>query len=81
MIPTNGWTEVNGQLAREFQFSGFDAAMDFVNSVADIASEVNHHPDIDIRFDRVIIRLSTHDEDNSITNKDKDLARAIDKLI
>lgn len=81
MIPTNGWTEVNGQLAREFQFSGFDAAMGFVNSVADIASEVNHHPDIDIRFDRVIIRLSTHDEDNSITNKDKDLARVIDKLI
>lgn len=56
-----GWQSEGGvSIVREFHFDSFAAAMEFVNSVAAIAESENHHPDIDIRFDRVILRLSTH---------------------
>jgi len=47
-------------ISKEFQFKNFDKAMDFVNSVADIAEQEGHHPDITILYDKVLLKLSTH---------------------
>ena len=52
-----GWSEVDGALEREFTFGDFREAMAFVNRVADLAEAENHHPDIDIRWNRVTLQL------------------------
>ena len=57
----------------------FVAALAFVGDVGRLAEEADHHPDIDIRYDRVTLALMTHDSDG-ITQADLDLARAIDRL-
>ena len=58
-------------------FESFPAAISFVNRVADLAEKADHHPDIDIRYDRVRLRLSTHSE-GGLTRRDFDLAAQID---
>ena len=68
-----------GQLEREFSFKDFVAAMRFVNKVAGLAEEAGHHPDIDIRYNKVRLALSTHDA-GGITEKDTALATAISNL-
>ncbi len=55
------WRLENGALARSFSFADFREAMSFVNSVAEIAERAGHHPDIDIRYNRVNLTLSSHD--------------------
>jgi len=79
MSDHNQWEEVGGKLKREFQFENFVKAMVFVNSVADIAESMQHHPDIHVSYDKVIIETWTHDT-SSITEKDTALAEAIDKV-
>ena len=74
------WKVENGELVRTFQFQDFLAAMRFVNGVAVLAGEVAHHPDIDIRYNRVRLGLVTHDA-GGITTKDFELAAAADNLI
>jgi 4a-hydroxytetrahydrobiopterin dehydratase len=74
------WTVENGQLVRIFQFEDFRASMRFVNQVADLAEEAGHHPDIDIRYNRVRLALLTHDA-GGLTAKDFDLAAQTDKLV
>ena len=72
--------ETNGKvLERTFEFEEFMDAVDFVNAVAEIAEEEGHHPDIDIRFNKVTLRLSTHST-GGITKLDIDLATKIDTL-
>lgn len=72
--------ETNGKvLERTFEFEEFMDAVDFVNAVAEIAEEEGHHPDIDIRFNKVTLRLSTHSA-GGITKLDIDLATKIDTL-
>jgi 4a-hydroxytetrahydrobiopterin dehydratase len=56
-----GWRHDRDALIREFEFTSFAEAMDFVNRVAHIAERHDHHPDIDIRYRRVTLRLTTHD--------------------
>ncbi len=68
-----GWEKVEGALEREFRFKDFAAAMDFVNRVAEVAESANHHPDIAIRYNRVVLRFWTHTE-NAITARDLELA-------
>jgi len=58
---------------------GFLKGIDFVNQVAKKAQKMNHHPDIDIRFDQVTLTLTTHDE-GGITEKDFSLARQCDEV-
>ncbi|MBC8138839.1 MAG: 4a-hydroxytetrahydrobiopterin dehydratase, partial [Fibrella sp.] len=65
--------------SRTFSFADFVAAMRFVNSVADAAEEANHHPDIDIRYDKVTLGLVTHDA-GGITKNDFALAGKADTL-
>jgi 4a-hydroxytetrahydrobiopterin dehydratase len=68
-----GWKVESGELTRTFQFKDFRAAMAFVNKLADAAEAAGHHPDIDIRYNKVRLALVTHDA-GGITAKDFDLA-------
>lgn len=69
----------NTVLERTFEFDDFDQAVDFVNEVAEIAEEENHHPDIDIRYNKVRLALSTHAE-GGVTDLDIQVAEKIDNL-
>ena len=73
----NGWARRGDVLTKLYQFRNFSEAMSFVNRVADAAEAANHHPDIDIRYSKVTLVLSTHDS-GGITQADVDLARAIE---
>ncbi len=79
------WKEdatVEGQtsLSKEFIFKDFVAAWAFMSSVALLAEKMDHHPDWGNVYNRVNIRLSTHDAGNTVTDKDRKLASQIDKL-
>jgi len=76
----SGWQLSEGTLVRTFSFSDFREAMSFVNSVAAIAERAGHHPDIDIRYNKVKLALSSHDA-GGITEKDSSLAAEIDKIL
>ena len=75
------WKEVNGQLHRSFEFKNFVDAWAFMNKVALLAEKNNHHPMWENVYNKVDIRLSTHDEGNIITSKDRMMAQEIDKLL
>ena len=74
------WKVENGELVRTFQFKDFLAAIRFVNQVAGLAEAAAHHPDIDIRYNRVRLGMVTHDA-GGLTVKDFDLAAATDEQI
>ena len=74
------WVELNGQIQRTFQFEDFVQAMAFVNKVAQYAEQVQHHPDILIRYNKVTLSVSTHDA-GGITHKDFDLATETDEFV
>ena len=74
------WIEEDMLLVRDFNFKDFKSALEFVNKVANLAQKVGHHPNILIHnYNKVRITLTTHSE-NKITEKDRSLAREIDKL-
>ena len=75
-----GWEQEGGALRKEFRFGDFVEALAFVNRVGEAAEKANHHPDIDIRWNTVTLRLSTHSAGNVVTDKDHDLAAHIDDL-
>ena len=79
MSQLDGWSVEDETLVKTLRFSTFPDGIAFVNRVADLAEDVGHHPDIDIRYSTVILRLSTHDE-GGITAKDTSLARRINML-
>jgi 4a-hydroxytetrahydrobiopterin dehydratase len=74
------WRFLGNALHKQFRFGGFRAAIAFVNRVADEASAVGHHPDIEIHVDRVMLSLSTHD-DGGVSVKDIVLAQAIERVV
>jgi len=74
-----GWNEVEGKLERQFEFGSFLDAIAFVNRVADLAEAENHHPDIEIHYDKVVLRWWTHTA-GGITDRDRELAEASAKL-
>ena len=75
------WKEENNSLKKVFKFKNFSEAFAFMTRVAFIAEKMNHHPEWKNVYNTVEISLSTHDAGNIITEKDKNLAEAIDKLI
>jgi len=75
----SGWTREGDELVKVTKNDAFAGSLEFVNSVAALAEAADHHPDIDIRWDTVTLRLSTHSE-GGLTQKDVDLARAIDAI-
>ena len=73
----SGWRLRDGAIRKKYLFPSFRSAIVFVNRVATVADELNHHPDIDIRYDKIFLALSTHDA-GGITQKDLDLATRVD---
>jgi 4a-hydroxytetrahydrobiopterin dehydratase len=77
VVPT--WSKRRQTVLRTFKFKGFLKGLDFVNRIGAKAQKMNHHPDINIRFDHVTLTLTSHDE-GGITEKDFTLARQCDKV-
>jgi 4a-hydroxytetrahydrobiopterin dehydratase len=73
MSVPEGWSEVEGALEREFRFNDFRTAIGFVERIAEIAEDANHHPDIAIHYNRVTLRWWTHTA-GGITDRDRELA-------
>ena len=73
------WKRRGAVLRRTFEFTDFLQAMKFVNAVARAAEKAQHHPDIDIRWNRVQLALTTHDA-GGLTKKDFDLAGRANRL-
>jgi 4a-hydroxytetrahydrobiopterin dehydratase len=73
------WKKKAAVISRTFQFKDFPAAMKFVDAVALLAEQAWHHPDIDIRWNKVTLALTTHDA-GGLTRKDFDLARQFDQF-
>jgi 4a-hydroxytetrahydrobiopterin dehydratase len=71
---TAEWRKVGSSITRTFVFKDFPAAIRFVSKIAELAEKANHHPDIDIRWNKVTLVLTTHDE-GGLTQKDFKLAR------
>ncbi len=72
-----GWSYAEGTITKEFKFKSFRDSIVFVNRVASIADDADHHPDMTIRYNRVTIGLTTHDS-GGVTQLDLDIAKAID---
>jgi 4a-hydroxytetrahydrobiopterin dehydratase len=73
--------EVEGKcIVRTIEFDDFQEGIDFVNAVAEIADDTEHHPDIDIRYSKVVVRLTTHDA-GGITDADIEMAQLIDNAV
>jgi 4a-hydroxytetrahydrobiopterin dehydratase len=71
-----GWERRGDEIRRTWSFADFRGAMAFVDRVADLAEAANHHPDIDIRYSKVTLALTTHDA-GGLTARDFALAEAI----
>jgi 4a-hydroxytetrahydrobiopterin dehydratase len=79
LLAVPGWRHEDGALARTFTLGNFVEAVEFVNEITEIAEEANHHPDVDIRWNKVTLRLSTHSK-GGLTRADFDLAGRVDEL-
>ncbi len=75
-----GWELAGSDIVKEYKFADFVAAIAFVNQLAERAEAANHHPDIDIRWNKVTLALTTHSE-NALTDKDVDLASQVNELV
>jgi 4a-hydroxytetrahydrobiopterin dehydratase len=74
------WIEQNNKLYHSFEFKDFKEAFAFMTKVADLAEKADHHPTWTNTYNKVEIWLSTHDAGNVVTQRDEDLADAIDKI-
>jgi 4a-hydroxytetrahydrobiopterin dehydratase len=74
-----GWRHEDGALKKTFEFEDFAASVDFVVRITPPAEEMNHHPDIEISWNKVTLSLSTHSE-GGITANDFELASRVDPL-
>ena len=75
------WKETDNKLVREFRFKDFQEAFTFMTRVAFLAEKLNHHPAWFNVYNYVKIELSTHDEGDVITERDRKLALAIDEIL
>jgi 4a-hydroxytetrahydrobiopterin dehydratase len=75
------WKEENNKLYKKFVFKNFNEAFGFMTTVALMAEKADHHPTWTNTWNTVEIWLTTHDAGNTVTQKDKDLAAAIDSVI
>ena len=73
------WQLERGELVRHCEFENFIEAMQFVNSVAEMAEGAGHHPDIDIRYNKVRLALVSHDK-GGLTERDMKMAQALNSL-
>lgn len=75
----NGWNMVAGKLILIRKFNDFIQAIEFVNKLVEPSEAIQHHPDIEISYNKVTINLTTHDA-GGLTQKDFDLARTISQI-
>ncbi len=74
------WKEENNQLQRSFEFKDFVEAFTFMTKVAFAAEKMGHHPNWTNVYNKVEIKLFTHDAGDSITEKDRELSKKIDQI-
>lgn len=74
------WQETDHELVRHWVFADFVTAFGFMTQVALLAEQHQHHPHISNTYNQLTLRLSTHDAGNTVTDRDRQLAAAIDKL-
>ena len=79
LASVRGWKRRGRQISKLYNFDDFMGGMRFLNRVAKLAEAMNHHPDVDIRYNKIKLTLTTHDE-GGLTMKDFGLARKIDKM-
>lgn len=77
LVGLPGWERMDRAITREYRFAGFPDAIAFVVRLSYDAEAADHHPDLDVRYNRVRVTLTTHSE-GGVTTKDLDLARAAD---
>lgn len=75
-----GWSVQDGMLTCSRTLDTFLEALDWVQMVGGIAEQINHHPDIDIRWCTVTLRICTHDAGDQITALDVEFARRVDQI-
>lgn len=75
-----GWTHEKDALAKTFRFETFREALGFMVRVGFEAEAMNHHPDWSNVYNRVVVRLNTHDAGDKVTEKDVELAKRIQKI-
>lgn len=73
------WQRAGSAIERNFEFPDFAAAMKFVNRIAEAAEQANHHPNIDIRYNKVKLALISHDS-GGVTKRDVNMAKKIDEV-
>jgi 4a-hydroxytetrahydrobiopterin dehydratase len=76
----SGWTRQDDMITKTFKLASFPAAIAFVTHVGFLAEAAGHHPDVDIRYNKVTLTLTTHDA-GGLSQKDFDLASAADELM
>ena len=76
---SKGWKFINNGIEKNFMFSSFTQALGFIVQVGVLAEKSNHHPELFNVYNKVTIRLTTHDVEG-VTDKDVDLAKAIGKI-
>jgi 4a-hydroxytetrahydrobiopterin dehydratase len=74
-----GWALENGEIVRRFEFADFLSALKFVNVVGEKAEAAGHHPDIDIRYNKVRLALVSHDA-GGLTERDLTMAQELNSL-
>ncbi|OLS24521.1 MAG: putative pterin-4-alpha-carbinolamine dehydratase [Candidatus Heimdallarchaeota archaeon LC_3] len=74
------WKDVNNKLSKDFRFNSYLDGVNFVVEVANLAETHNHHPEINLKYKKVIIITTTHDKGNMITEKDEKLCKDIDSI-
>ena len=75
----NDWTFKNNSIQKDFLFKNFQEALSFIVRIGILAEKQNHHPEITNVYNKVSLRLTTHDSDG-VTEKDVTLAATIDKI-
>jgi 4a-hydroxytetrahydrobiopterin dehydratase len=75
----DGWEREGDAIRKQFQLEDFKGSVDFVNRITPVAEDMNHHPDLEISWNKVTVRISTHSE-GGLTGNDFELASKIDSL-
>ena len=80
LLELRDWELIGHEITKEFHFNDFKEAMEFVQHVGEEAEREHHHPDILIKYNKVILTLTTHDA-GGLTHQDFKLARIIEQLV
>lgn len=81
LVDYPSWQLDGTMLVASFEFDGFLEAIEFVTDLAQVAEELQHHPDILIQYSTVTISTTTHDADDQITDRDISLIKAVEELL